>query len=109
MNRTLPKEVDRREAPVAVHPVAALFPMLSEPELRELADDIKANGQRFPIIIAVMDGESVLIDGRNRLAACELAEIEPWFQELEKGDDPVAFIISANAARRQMTAGALAM
>ncbi len=50
---------------LAVHPVAALFPMLSDDELDELAADIKANGLRFPI---VHDKEGkTLIDGHNRV------------------------------------------
>jgi ParB-like chromosome segregation protein Spo0J len=35
---------------LAVHPVAALFPMLADDELEELAASIKARGLRFPII-----------------------------------------------------------
>jgi disulfide oxidoreductase YuzD len=47
-----------------VHPLIDLFPMMSEEELADLAEDIKANGLIYPIVI---DGD-VLIDGRNRLA-----------------------------------------
>lgn len=83
-----------------VHPVADLFPMLPEDELDDLAEDIKANGLQHPIV--VKDGE--LIDGRNRLAACELAGVDPSFEELD-GQDPVAYILSANLARRHMNQG----
>jgi len=55
-----------------VHPAAELFPMMSEAELRELGEDIKANGLRSPII--VYDGQ--LLDGRNRLDAMALVGIE---------------------------------
>jgi ParB-like chromosome segregation protein Spo0J len=89
---------------LAVHPVADLFPMLPDDELSDLAADIKANGLQSPIV--VKDG--VLIDGRNRLAACELAGVEPAFVDLN-GSDPVAFILSANLARRHMTKGQRAM
>lgn len=87
-----------------VHPAAAIFPMLSADEMRELAADIKANGLRHPIV--VKDGK--LIDGRNRLEACKLAEVEPTFVELN-GADPVAYIISTNVQRRHMTKGQRAM
>jgi hypothetical protein len=41
----------RRPLPsLAVHPVAALFPMLADDELADLAIDIKQNGLKFPII-----------------------------------------------------------
>jgi hypothetical protein len=38
-----------------------------------------------------------LIDGRNRLKACEIAGVAPTFRDLN-GEDPVAFIVSANLA-----------
>jgi hypothetical protein len=50
----------------------------------------------------------ILVDGRNRLAACQLAGVEPVFVPYQ-GNDVVAFIISENAGRRHMTKGALAM
>jgi hypothetical protein len=62
---------------LAVHPVAALFPMLADDELEELAADIKANGLRFPIIRD--KAGKTLIDGRNRLVACEIAGVKPDF------------------------------
>lgn len=88
-----------------VHPVAALFPMLPEDELQELADDIRANGLRHPI---VLDKDGTLIDGRNRWAACQIANIDPRFDVLN-GDDPVARILSENIARRHMSKGQRAM
>lgn len=87
-----------------VHPVAALFPMLAEDELKDLAADIKTNGLIHPIIVK----EGMLIDGRNRLAACKLAGVEPAFEELN-GSDPVTYILSANFARRHMSKGQRAM
>lgn len=89
-----------------VHPVAAIFPMMSAAELTELAEDIKGNGLIHPIKLSA-DGKT-LIDGRNRLKACEMARVEPRFERLN-GQDPVAYIWSANAERRQMTKGQLAM
>lgn len=88
-----------------VHPAAAVFPMLPDDELRELAEDIKANGLMFPIVLGP-DGE--IVDGRNRYAACELAGVEPTYTSLD-GHDPLAYILSANARRRHMSKGALAM
>lgn len=88
-----------------VHPAADLFPMMTPEELQELADDIAENGQQEPII---MDGD-VLIDGRNRLEACRLAEVEPFFADLPKGRDPLAYIASANLMRRNLTKGQQAM
>jgi ParB-like chromosome segregation protein Spo0J len=82
-----------------VHPFAATFPMLSDEELAELAADIKANGQLHPILL---DPRGVLVDGRNRLAACERAGVEPRFETYD--GDPVALVLSANVNRRSLTA-----
>jgi len=89
-----------------IHPVADLFPMLSEDELADLAEDIKANGLNFPIVLDA-EGE-MLIDGRNRLAACKLAGVEPRFERLN-GQDPRAYIISTNIRRRHLNGGQTAI
>jgi hypothetical protein len=90
---------------VKIHPAADLFPMMSEEELQELAADIKENGLIHPIIL---DDEGQLIDGRNRHKACRIAEVEPRFERLN-GRDPLAFIVSANINRRNLTKGQRAM
>jgi hypothetical protein len=51
----------------------------------------------------------VLIDGRNRFAACNLAGVEPDFETLPDGIDPVAYILSSNINRRHMNKGQQAM
>ena len=91
-------EYMRGASALRVHPVAALFPLLSKAELEALAADIKANGLQQP---AVVQGD-VLLDGRNRLIACKLAGVRPEFSEYE-GDSPVAFIIGANVHRRHLS------
>jgi hypothetical protein len=88
-----------------VHPIAELFPMMPDEELQALADDIKANGLLHAIIL---DDEKQIVDGRNRLAACKLAQVEPRFESLN-GQDPRAVIVSANLARRNLTLGQRAM
>jgi hypothetical protein len=88
-----------------VHPVAELFPMMSDEELDDLADDIKANGLLHPI---VLDESGMLIDGRNRFEACKRAGLEPECETLN-GQDPVAFIWSQNDKRRHMKLGQRAM
>jgi ParB-like chromosome segregation protein Spo0J len=88
-----------------IHPFADAFPMMSRPELRELADDIAANGLREPI--GVYQGQ--VLDGRNRLAACKLAKVTPMFVDLPDDIDPMAYVLSLNVARRHMSKGALAM
>lgn len=87
-----------------VHPAAAIFPMLCDEEIEELAADIKAHGLRNPII--VKDGQ--VIDGRNRREACKRAGVAPRIEELN-GADPIAYIVSANIARRHLSKGQRAM
>lgn len=96
-----------------VLPAADVFPMLPEDELAELADDIKENGLRESIVICeaqTADGEVVemIVDGRNRRAACKLAGVEPTVRRLN-GEDPNAYVLSANIHRRHMTKGQRAM
>jgi ParB-like chromosome segregation protein Spo0J len=73
-----------------VHPLAALFPIMTDDELQDLADDIRENGLLHPI---VLDADGVLIDGRNRLRACEIAGVDPKFSKLN-GHDAAAYIVS---------------
>lgn len=93
---------------IGVHPLAAIFPMLSDEELAELAADIKENGQLHPIICTV-DGK-LIVDGRNRIAACKIAGVEPWFENrICSEEEARALIVSANLQRRNMTKGQQAM
>src|SRR4051794_33315386 len=61
------------------HPACLAFPLLPESELRELAEDIKFRGLLHPVIT----WKGQILDGRNRLAACERAGVEPRFMEWE--------------------------
>ena len=81
-----------------IHAYADAFPMLPDEDLDALAADIAANGQRHPILLS-RDG--VLLDGRNRLAACQRAGVEPVFDVFD--GDPVALIVSENMQRRDLT------
>lgn len=81
-----------------VHPACAMLPMMSAASLAEMADDIRLNGQEQPIVMH----RGLLLDGRNRLRACELAGVEPKIREWE-GDDPVRWVLSLNFHRRHLT------
>jgi hypothetical protein len=115
---------------LSVHPAADLFPMMSGAELRELGEDIKRNGLRYPVILwakNVRDGKHgpvQLLDGRNRLDAMELVGIpieitqsgncrQVYIGPVKDGDrsvaqtiggcDPYEYVISANIYRRHLT------
>jgi hypothetical protein len=58
---------DGTREPLQVHPVAALFPMLTNGELAGLAADIKANGLIHPIITDATG--TILIGDRQSIQA----------------------------------------
>lgn len=88
-----------------IHPAANLFPMMSETEYEGLMEDIRVNGQRDPVTLWCDE----VIDGRNRLRACEELGIDPDFTVLSQDIDPVAWVLSHNLHRRHLTTAQRAM
>ena len=84
-----------------LHEACALFPEIPARELIELADDIKANGQREPIVMLPGD---VILDGRNRMKACAIAASVP-ITRLWAGEcgSPARYAASVNMRRRSLT------
>ena len=88
-----------------VHPAAELFPRIDDAELAELAEDIRKHGLNNPVWL--YDDPELgrrLLDGRNRVRACQLAGVEPRTQ-MYMGTEPVAFSISQNLKTRHLTVG----
>lgn len=87
--------------PLEIHPYANLFPPLDDDELLALADDIKEHGQRHAIVV---DADDRVLDGRSRLAACRIAQVEPIISALPITDDreALAFVMSCNIHRRHL-------
>jgi len=79
------------------HEAANIFP-LDEEHLAELAEDIEREGLLCPI--EVFNGK--IIDGRRRWLACKKAGVKPEVVEVSPVD-PVAYVISLNLKRRQLT------
>lgn len=88
-----------------IHPYAEKFPMLSDAELDELAESIATVGLLHPIVV---DPAGLVLDGRNRLEACNRAQVEAR-TELYEGSDVAEYVIAANITRRNMSTGARAM
>lgn len=83
------------------HPYARIFPMLSDEAIQSLADDIIENGLRVPILI---DTHERIIDGRNRAAACAIAQVEPIYEPFVGTDAEILkLVISLNLKRRHLT------
>jgi hypothetical protein len=87
------------------HPLANLFPMMTDAEINDLGDDMLEHGQRKKIMLF----EGMILDGRNRYRACLLKGIEPRIAEFMGGEDALAYVMSMNLMRRNMTAGQRAM
>ena len=81
---------------------------MSPDELADLAEDIKANGLKHPIVLGLYQDRQVVVDGRNRQDACAMAGVEPQFTKLN-GEDIKAFIVSNNIKRRHLNSGQRAM
>jgi len=83
------------------HPATEVYDIMKGPELRALAEDIKTNGQKLPVIHV----QRSIIDGRNRYLACRLAGVKCQFEEcygLSEEDIP-AHVESLNEHRRHLS------
>src|SRR5215813_3069912 len=85
--------------PLDIHPLAEIFPPMSDEEIKSLIDDIKTNGLREPIILF----EDKVLDGRNRHRACAELGIEPQTRKLDGKGDPLDYVISKNLHRRHLS------
>src|SRR5262245_55955540 len=80
------------------HTLASLVPMMEEEALAEMAESIRRDGLLQPI---VLDREGRIVDGRNRLDACQRAGVEPRYVEFQ-GSDPLNFVLEMNILRRHL-------
>lgn len=84
------------------HPIACIFPMLSDDELANLADDIAEHGQREPVVMF----EDMVLDGRNRWLACRMRDIEPKTRNFSGSrSQALSLVWSLNATRRDLKPG----
>ena len=80
------------------HPLAEIFPLMSDDELRQLAKDISKNGLLEPIVLF----EGKILDGRNRYKACRMINKKSKFEEFNEKLDPLDYVISLNLHRRHL-------
>jgi N6-adenosine-specific RNA methylase IME4 len=93
-------------APLKFHPLANLFPMLSDAELEDLGQDIQQNGQ----VETVKLHQGMVLDGRNRYTACTRKNIGVRTEIFEGTNrDALAWVISKNLKRRHLTESQRAM
>ena len=97
----------RPGAQLEFHPVADIFPMMSDREFLDLVEDIRQHGLHEPVLVHA-DGR--IVDGRNRYLACREIGIEPESLIYDGPDDSlVAFVLSLNLHRRHLNESQRAM
>jgi len=84
------------------HPIAAIFPLMSDEIFQTLVRSIQENGfdKNHPILLF----QGKILDGRNRYRASIKASVDPVFQDWS-GSDPWEFVWIQNATRRHLEAG----
>lgn len=80
------------------HPVAAMFPPMTDKEYADLKEDIGAHGLLTPIIMY----QGQILDSLDRLRVCEELGIAPVFHEY-KGHDPVGYAVKLNLNNRHLS------
>jgi ParB-like chromosome segregation protein Spo0J len=99
------KPINNPPARPASHPICLLIPSADDDELQDLTDDIRAHGLIAPIVLF----EGMILDGRNRAAACERAGIVPRYVQFEGGrENALILVVSHNLKRRHLTKQAIA-
>src|ERR1700722_18278199 len=94
------KPINNPPARLAPHPICLLIPSADDDELQDLTDDIRAHGLIAPIVLF----EGMILDGRNRAAACERAGVAPRYVSFEGGrEDALILVVSHNLKRRHLT------
>lgn len=83
------------------HPAADIFPMLDSVDLAALAEDIKKNGLQHPVVIFDAGGEWQILDGRNRVRACEMVGVTPS-HVIKRDVVPIDYVLSTNLKRRHL-------
>jgi len=94
-----------------VHPAAECVRMMTDEEFQRLVADIAANGLLEPIKLGRVNGESPkVIDGRNRLKACDQIGVSPEFVTLEfESEAELRSYIGSMNERRDISKGERAM
>ena len=90
---------------LTLHPLAELFPPMSDDDYRALKADIARRGQLNPITVQ----HDQVLDGRHRWRACCELGILCHVRDLAAGVDPVDYVVSQNLHRRQLSTEQRAM
>lgn len=82
------------------HDAAKLYPLLAETELQAMANNIAEVGLLNPVVLY----EGKVLDGRNRVLACQRAGVTPTFIDWQPNAlSPVTWVLIQNSQRRHLT------
>lgn len=82
------------------HPLAAMFPPMTDGEFSALVEDIRQHGQKEPVLMF----EGLVVDGRHRWSACAVLCIEPQSMEWSGDEEAlIRHIVSTNLHRRHLS------
>jgi len=88
------------------HEFAGLLPATADDDYHRILDDIRANGQRVPIILF----QGKILDGRTRYRACLDLRQTPRFEVFRGTEgDALRYVASHNLYRRHLTPSQKAM
>jgi len=96
---------------LTVHPAAAVFPLIDGDDFDDLCDSIRSHGVQHPAVVRGTE----LLDGRNRMRACERLKSEGWAGSCptveweDDGRNVAEWIWDTNAIRRHMDDDGIAM
>lgn len=89
-----------------IHPLALMFPPMTDDEYAAISEDIKKNGLFDPIVLL----DDQILDGVHRLRACIDAGIKPKYVKWDgEGGKPEQYVWSKNQTRRHLTKSQLAV
>jgi hypothetical protein len=104
--------MDMNAQTYTVHPAAEAYRLMTDDELAALAADIAENGPHDPVVVGKVDGETweSIVDGRNRVKACEIADVLPLYQvRTFKDEDAIRAFVKSRSERRDLSKGERAM
>ena len=81
-----------------ISPMVRIFPRMPTDEFTRLRDSIRTQGLLDEITV----WRGTVIDGHHHLLACLQAGVDPRFQRLQDGADPMAFALAKNLRRRHL-------
>lgn len=99
---TLLESIRRMKLQYKFHPIANIFPLMSQEELDSLEISLTTNGflTQFPVLLF----EDKILDGRNRYYLSNKLKINPIFEKF-KGtkEEALEFVWSSNFPRRHLS------